>query len=163
MPTLPAKKPTDLTGLSAPHRHALTVAEQLIGDDLVRHERQAVLDAFLVQCRSMTSAESCAVFLKPTPQSSHIVLEATLTDKFGHNFERGVTLHVTDTPRSGLSGYLATLRAPFRKHGADLRTCPWIAGHKPAHLRQQRCCSVMSAPLALASGDSLGYWRVTGS
>lgn len=134
-----------------------SLAEWLLKDDIARHERQAVIDMFLRISREATSSESCALFLRHFDRPGQIVMEATLTDKFGHNFHRGVVLEVHTKARGGISGYLATLRVPFRMHGAQLVALPWYGGFKPEHLKSCVCWSVLTAPLIDKRGHFLGY------
>jgi signal transduction histidine kinase len=159
MPSNHDRSHSTVEAFPEPYRRALTTAEKLLGDDLICHERQAVLDVFLRLCREMTNAESCAVFLKPSPNAKQIVLEATLTDRFGHNFQRGVTLNIGDEPHADFTSYLATLVVPFSKHGNELRSLKWIAGYKPEHLISGRCDSLLSVPLIDSSGQLLGYLK----
>ena len=143
--------------LPEPYKKSVSSTRLLLKDELVCHDRQAVLGQFMIECRRMTMAESCAVFLKSSAKSGQVVLEATLTDKYGHNFQRGVSVDISDKYKSGLSGYIASLSIPFRKSGKELRSLPWIAGIKPDHLANGCCHSVLTAPIISPAGRTLGY------
>lgn len=133
------------------------VAESLVSDKLFTRDKRSTFDAFATLIKHNLGCESCAIFLNQGNDMTRIILESSLTDLFGYNYEHGITFKKSRQRKCGLTAFLATERQPVRLSGTALSKHPSRAGRTPKHLADGMCRSILSLPICDSAGGLQGY------
>lgn len=134
--SLPAQKLLDLLGAS----------EEMM-QTILHGERQATLNTVVRHVHSLLHAECCAIFLVSEDSPGELVLEAQYADKWEYDFKPLPHIRIHNTPKQGLTGYIAFAGETVSIHGTDLLNHPFTAGKTPDHLASGKCFSLLGMPL----------------
>ena len=123
------------------------------------NDHRAMLRTVVRHISSLLEVEACGIFLVPNDRSEELVLEASYSDKWHHEFPP-VQLKIQSVPKGGLTGHIAAQGEVVRLHGESLLNTPYSARNPPEHLASGKSYSLLGVPLKDRKGRVLGVMKV---
>jgi PAS domain S-box-containing protein len=135
---------------------ALSSASDAMLENILHQDYEKALASVAKHVHDLLNTESCAIFLVPQPAGDVLELKASYSDTSLDKFENPGPLHITDVPKGGLTGFVASQGNILRLHGPALKNHPNVFGRPATHLASNECFSLLAIPIKDVRGRVCG-------